>query len=88
MRWFPVKLRVLLDKVFIDLYIMVMLSSLCRNVLTSLYVRSPPERTEHFGKLNIIKFRVHERNEVIGSKYGLTKWITEPVYYAMNTFEM
>ena len=56
MRWFPVKLRVLLDKVVVDLYIMVMLSSLCRNVLTSLYVRSPPERTEDFRKLNIIKF--------------------------------
>ena len=55
MRWFPVKLRVLLDKVVIDLYIMVMLSSLCRNVLTSLYVRSPPEMTEDFWEIDKTK---------------------------------
>ena len=46
MRWFPVKLMVLLLEVVIDLYILMSVGFFSRNALTSLNVILPLDKTE------------------------------------------
>ena len=44
-RWFPVNVRDPLNMVLIVLYFIILFGSLCRNVLTSLYVTLPFDKT-------------------------------------------